>query len=210
MLIEKRRKSIKRACLIDSLPRCFLWRCQEQHNCFLSLSAPLSPPHPIHHLPLHPSSHCLLLNVSPDSPHLPVSLLLFIPLFILFHYRSQPPVSPSWSPAHFPSRDAFIGNHLKPLSDTPLILLFCNLHRDRESAAPLVLPLCFYNISPSFFLRFLITQLQWSVCFTLFVFIIPSDTITLPAWTKTERRSEKAVGHQCSTKRIRSACRLGS
>lgn len=85
MLIEKRRKSIKQVCLIDSLPRCFLWRCQEEHNCSppssLSLSVSLSLSSClIHHLPLHPSSYCrLLLNVSPNSPNISPTVHYIVP-----------------------------------------------------------------------------------------------------------------------------------
>lgn len=74
MLIEKRGKSIKQATPIDSLPRCFLWRCQEPHNCSLP-SAPLPFFCLIHHLPLHPSSHsslfpkCLLQYLTHVSLH---------------------------------------------------------------------------------------------------------------------------------------------
>lgn len=43
--------------VIDSMPRCFVWRCQEQYNC----SLPFSLLFLIHSLtPSHPSSHCRL------------------------------------------------------------------------------------------------------------------------------------------------------
>lgn len=86
MLIEKKRKSIKRGCLIDSLPRCFLWRCQRTAQLLspvlpCSFCFPLSPSLClIHHLPPHPSSHCrLLLNVSPNSPNISLTFHSIVP-----------------------------------------------------------------------------------------------------------------------------------
>lgn len=91
MLIEKRRKSIKQACLIDSLPRCFLWRCQEQHNCSpsssLSFSSPPTPP--LSH-PSLASSPIITLSSPPKRlTKLRQYLWLFRPLFLLFHYLSR-------------------------------------------------------------------------------------------------------------------------
>lgn len=103
MLIEKRRKSIKRASLIDSLPRCFLWRCQRTAQ-LLSPVLPLSFCFPlslslclIHHLPPHPSSHCrLLLNVSPNSPNISLTFHSIVPPLQLS--LAHPPIfSPSRS-----------------------------------------------------------------------------------------------------------------
>lgn len=67
-LIEKRRKSIKRVCLIDSLPRCFLWRCQELHNCSLFPHFLPSLSFPSLSLTSHPSlafSPIITLSYSP-------------------------------------------------------------------------------------------------------------------------------------------------
>lgn len=75
MLIEKRRKSIKVAALIDSILRCFLWRCREEHSS--SFCLPLSSSS----ISCHLGSSCcrrLLLYVSRYSPR----ISLFYPLFL--------------------------------------------------------------------------------------------------------------------------------
>lgn len=124
--------------LIDSLPRCFLPRCQEQRDCSpLSSLLPFALPSPslffIHHLPLHPSSRCRLL------PKRLAKLPQHLSHFSL-HCSSSPatPPKPPSEPSHFLlwpisslrlARDAFIASRSEPQNDTPLILLLCNLQR---------------------------------------------------------------------------------
>lgn len=187
MLIEKRKKSIKQARLIDSLPRCFLWRCQEQHNCSPSFSLSFSPPSPplclIHHLPPHPSSHCRrLLNVSPNSPS----------ISDFSDHCSFPSTTSratshflSWFFPHFPmvGRDAFIAGHLRLPTDTPLILLFCNLQRERRSCSSHVtFKLLHQSIYYFHAFSFLSTPVKWLLCAICFHYTL--KYITLASWTK--------------------------
>lgn len=94
MLIEKRRKSIKRAPSDWQLAKVFSVEVSRTAQLLsLSLSPPLSRPRSlflllflslslrlIHHLPLHPSSHCrLLLNVSPNSPNISLTFHSIVP-----------------------------------------------------------------------------------------------------------------------------------
>lgn len=116
-------------CLIDSLPRCFLQRCQEQRDCS-PLSSPLLFAFPssslffIHHLPPHPSSHCRLL------PKRLAKLRQHLSHFSL-HCSPYPP--PRTLPLP-PLADFLAASHPRcrrsePQNDTPLILLLCNLQR---------------------------------------------------------------------------------
>lgn len=123
-----------------------------------------SPPKRLTKLPQylsHFSLHCSSSSAIPRTPS---------------HFLSQ-------SLSHFPRRDAFIVSHLRLQTDTPLILLFCNLQRERKSCFTCVT----FKQLPQPILypqHFPITQLQWSSCFVLFVFIIVPDTLQWQAGQK--------------------------
>lgn len=94
-LIEKRRKSIKRVCLIDSLPKCFLWRCQERHNCSLSLT-PFSLSFSLMSHPSLTFSPIITLSYSPER------LTKHPQYFYTFHsIVPLPPIPLSTTPSHF-------------------------------------------------------------------------------------------------------------
>lgn len=84
----------------------------------------------IRHSLSHPSSHYpILLNVSPNTLNIST---LFTPSYLFLQSLSPPhPLIffSSPSPSHSFRRDALTASHLGLLSDTPLILLFPNLHR---------------------------------------------------------------------------------
>lgn len=92
----------------------------------------------IHHLPLHPSSHCrLLLNVSPNSPNISLTFHSIVPPLQLSLAHTLPFSLPVRS-LGFLRSDAFIAKHLRLQTDAPLILLFCNLQRGRKSCSTCV------------------------------------------------------------------------
>lgn len=121
--------------LIDSLPRCFLWRCQEQRDCspLSSLSLLVFPPP----LPLfHPSLASSPIITLSSPPKCLTKLPQHLSHFSLHCSSSSAiPRKPShflfWPISSARRRDAFIASHLGLQNDTPLILLFCNLQRKK-------------------------------------------------------------------------------
>lgn len=190
-LIEKRWKINQAVRLIDSLPRCFLWRCQEQHNC----SAPSSLSFCPHHTSLATSPIITLSS--------PPKCLNKLPQNSFFYSIVPPQLSLVQPPVLFSPKTL---THLKWLQNyTPLICM-CSLHWQRKSS------LTRATLNSSRILSFvptLIIQLQWSSGFLLFVFIMLSD---MTGWTQMQW-VEKAVGHCCTlviqnkTKRAQSGCR---
>lgn len=99
----------------------------------------------------------------------------------------------SWLLPHFLSRDAFIASHLRLQTDTPLILLFCNLQRERKSCSTCVTFIQLHR-SILYIQAFALLNSSEVAVIMLFVFII--------LWyiTETEKKEwrRKAVGHHHS------------
>lgn len=124
-LIGNRRKSINWAPVIDRLARCFLQRCQMLHNCDFSppsLALSVSLVSVTLLFTYHHSVHLTQITLlSPPqclhSLHFSLTLLSIRPLQSLSSLVSGGRLS-----------------HLGVLTDTPLILLLCNLHgRGRDA-----------------------------------------------------------------------------
>lgn len=115
----------------------------------------------------------------------PVSLTLFTPLFLLFSYPSHSlPVALSCSLQRC--------IHCQPLKAAgwPLILLFCNLQRERAASLVLSPNNC---PNPSSVPTLALFNFWRSCYFVLFVFIIHWDT-----WQDRQKQlGKKSVGHPC-------------
>lgn len=80
--------------------------------------------------------HHTVVSSSPSHRTPPTCPSLFTPLFAPLPPSLIP--SPSRPFAHFLSKDALVVTHLRLRTDTPLILMFCNLQRGRKSCSTCV------------------------------------------------------------------------
>lgn len=136
-----------------------------------------SPPKCLTKLPQylsHFSLHCSSSSTIPRTPS---------------HFLSQ-------SLPHSLHRDAFIASHLKLQTDTPLILLFCNLQRERKSCSTCV---TFKQLHQSILYTHTFSLLSSSeVAVLCYLFSLYSQIHYSGRMDKNREWREKAIGHHRS------------